>query len=100
MTDTPRTRISERDLRDKFNNNEGGYPSKIATLLKRTIYNELASPKSSQVPGTRSIVDRYYNEAGQPVMTLHHFLKPDGTLGGSGKMDPKELLVDGTIYFK
>jgi hypothetical protein len=85
MTDTPRTRISERDLRDKFNNNEGGYPSKIATLLKRTVYNELASPKSLQVPETRSIVDRYYNQAGQLVMTLHYFLKPDGTLGGSGK---------------
>jgi len=33
-------------------------------------------------------------------MTLHYFLKPDGTLGGSGKMGPKELLVDDTIYFK
>jgi hypothetical protein len=99
MTGTPRRRIPEKDLQDKFNKNEGGYPLKIATLRKRNIYDELANPKSRQVPGTRSIVDQYY-EASRRVMTLHYFLKPDGTLGGSGKMDPKELLVGDTMFFK
>ena len=42
----------------------------------------------------------YYNKAGQRVMTLQYFLKPDGNLGASGRMDPKELFVDGTMYFK
>jgi hypothetical protein len=42
----------------------------------------------------------YYNETGEHVMSTHRFLRPDGTLGGSGKPDPKELLVDDTMYFK
>jgi hypothetical protein len=99
MSDTLRIRIPEKDLQDKFNRNEGGFPSEIATLRRRNIYDELASPKSRQVPGTRSIVDQYYNDK-QRVMTLHYFQKPDGTLGGSRKMDPKELLVGDTMYFK
>ena len=100
MIGIPRIRITENELQRKFNNNEGGYPSQIARLKKRTVYDEPASPKSGQVPGTRSIVEMYYNAAGQRVMTLHYFLKPDGTLGGSGKMDPKELLVGNAMYFK
>ncbi len=55
---------------------------------------------SKQEPGTRSIVDSYYDETDRKVMTLHHFLRPNGTLGGSGKPDPKELLVDGIMYYK
>ena len=42
----------------------------------------------------------YYNQAGQRVMTLQYFLRPDGTLGASGKLDPKELLVGNVMYFK
>jgi hypothetical protein len=100
MSNAPRVRIPETELRNKFNRNEGGYPDQISSLRKRNIYNELASAKSNQVAGTRSIVDMYYNQAGERVMTLQYFLKPDGTLGASGKLDPKELLVDGIMYFK
>jgi hypothetical protein len=32
-------------------------------------------------------------------MLLHCFVKPDGRLGASGKMDPKRLLVDGVYYY-
>jgi hypothetical protein len=100
MTKPPRVRIPEKDLQNKFNRNEGGYPAQISILQKRCVYDEPASPKSNQVPGTRSLVIQYYNAVGERVLTTHHFLKPDGTLGGRGKIDPKELLVDGIMYFK
>ena len=100
MNKAPRIRISENELRGKFNSNEGGYPARRASLKLRRVYDEPASPLSKQEPGTRSIVDTYYDDADRKVMTLHCFLKPDGTLGGSGKPDPKELLVDDIMYYK
>jgi len=100
MSKPPRVRIWEKQLQDKFNRNEGGYPGQIETLRKRCVYDELASSKSKQIPGTRSLVHQYYNASGERVMSTRCFLKPDGTLGGSGKIDPKELLVAGIMYFK
>lgn len=61
-------------------------------------YDQPASPKSHQVPGTRSKIYKYF-DGYDPVMVLHCFERPDGTLGGSGKMDPKRLLVNGVVYF-
>src|ERR1022692_4504349 len=100
MNKALRIRISENELRGKFNGNEGGYPARRASLKVRRVYDEPASPMSKQEPGTRSIVDSYYDDDDRKVMTLHYFLKPDGTLGGSGRPDPKELMVDGIMYYK
>ncbi len=33
-------------------------------------------------------------------MALHFFLKVDGSLGASGKFDPKILMVNGILYYK
>jgi hypothetical protein len=48
--------------------------------------------------GTLSNVDKYY-DLDQLVMVVHYFRRPDGSLGGSGKYDPKKLLVDGVLYW-
>ncbi len=98
MTHIPSVRIPCRQLQDKFNKNEGGYPAKIDSLSRVCIYDQLCSPKSHQGPGTRSKVYKYF-DGHRPVMWLHCFERPDGTLGGSGKMDPKRLLVNGIAYF-
>jgi hypothetical protein len=36
--------------------------------------------------------------SGDQVARVHQLVKADGTLGGGGKPDPKELLVNGTRY--
>ena len=94
----PQIRISDRELQDKFNRNEGGYPAKINLLRRQAIYRSLASPKSNQLPGTMSVLYKYW-DGDIPVMVLHCFLQSDGRLGASGKMDPKRLLVDGISYY-
>ena len=91
-------RITQRELQDKFNNNEGGYPERIDSLPCVCIYDEPANLKSRQPPGTRSKLYKYF-DGYKGVMWLHCFERPDGTLGGSGKMDPKRLLVDGVEYY-
>lgn len=35
----------------------------------------------------------YWTQNGQPLALVHQYLRPDGTIGGSGKPDPKRILV-------
>lgn len=95
---TPSIRITEKEIQDKFNNNEGGYPKRIHELTRECIYDRPASRKSGQPPGTRSKLYKYFDQ-GLAVMYLHCFELPSGELGASGKMDPKRLLVDGVFYY-
>ena len=35
----------------------------------------------------------YWTQDGQPLAMVHQYLRPDGTIGSSGKPDPKRILV-------
>jgi hypothetical protein len=48
--------------------------------------------------GTRSQFIRYSNNAGQWVVEVHQYLRPDGTIGASGRPDPKRLRIRNTVY--
>lgn len=37
-------------------------------------------------------------DEGQKVAGVHQYLRVDGTLGASGRPDPKELLIGGVLY--
>lgn len=67
-------------------------------LREMVIYDEPPAPTSRQPEGTRSEVVDYLDEDGRTLARVHRFVNPDGTLGGSGLMDPLELLHDGRIY--
>jgi hypothetical protein len=98
MKNSPKTRISEYELRGKFQRNEGGYNNRWNELETICTYDESASPKSRQHPGTRSKVLKF-REDGNTVMTRHFFLRPDGLLGASGKFDPKSLVINGSVFY-
>ena len=36
----------------------------------------------------------YWTQNGQPLALVHQYLRPDGTIGGSGKPDPKRIFVN------
>ncbi len=55
-------------------------------------------PRPSPPICTRSQVLRYLDATGTTIAYVHQFLRPDGTLGGSGLPDPKRVLVDGVGY--
>jgi hypothetical protein len=48
-------------------------------------------------PGTRSLTVSYVNDVGERIFIVHIYLKPDGSIGGSGKPDPKWLFEDGAV---
>lgn len=93
-------RVPPGTIRATFNNSQ--YPKMIASghLISQVIKdNILQNPNlRGEPPGTRSQVIRYLNLAGQWVVVIHQYLRPDGSLGASGKPDPKRLRIAGTIF--
>jgi hypothetical protein len=41
----------------------------------------------------------YLDSDGNEVARVHQYLRPDGTIGASGKPDPKRLLDGGILYY-
>lgn len=46
----------------------------------------------NEQPGTLSQIVRYKDARGRTLAVAHRYLRPDGTLGGSGWTDPKWVL--------
>jgi hypothetical protein len=47
---------------------------------------------------TLSQMISYRDASGNEVARVHQYLRPDGTIGASGKPDPKRVLVGDTLY--
>ena len=47
---------------------------------------------------TRSQMLIYWSEQRQPVALVHRYLRPDGSLGASGRPDPKRVVVGDVVY--
>ena len=59
------------------------------------------NPRVGEPPGTESQIVSYMRNTGrglERVCRVHRYLRPDGTIGASGKLDPKSILHDGTLY--
>jgi hypothetical protein len=71
--------------------NESQYPDMIARgqLVPEYLRDyQLKAPEKRKYPepyGTRSQTIRYYDSNGQWVVEIHQYLRPDKTLGASGK---------------
>jgi hypothetical protein len=97
--------IGELKLRELFNS--AIYPRIEAGELFPFVESDgPAHPKYGQVPKTRSQIVAYYEPGkssgsvlGAKVAVVHRYLKPDGTLGASGRPDPKTVLFEGQLYF-
>ena len=69
-------------------------------LTFQITYNEHPSPPLAGEPiCTRSQLLEYYDRQGEKVALIHRYLRPDNTIGLSGKHDPKEVLQNGVRYY-
>jgi len=57
-----------------------------------------SSPLANEPICTQSQYITYVNELGEKIAGVHQYLRPDGTIGLSGRPDPKEVYVDGVLY--
>lgn len=55
-------------------------------------------PLASEPEGTLSQIVAYEDSSNRIVL-VHRYLRPDGTIGASGRPDPKELFEDGILYY-
>lgn len=60
-----------------------------------------AKPRyASEPPGTESLILQFYDARQRFAFAVHCYLRPNGELGGSGKLDPKSIMSsDGVDYY-
>jgi hypothetical protein len=90
--------VSATEIRKIFN--EGRFEDLVAyrVLKERIIREGNPAPASNQPAGTKSQILAYLNQDGRQVAVVHRYLRPDGSLGGSGKPDPKKVFQNGELY--
>jgi len=95
----PRIRVSAQELRQLFNSERFWERAKNSLLLEKLDSEGHPSPRDSgEPPCTRSQIIAYLDSSGHRVAVVHQYLRKDGTLGGSGRPDPKKLFHDGKLY--
>ncbi len=55
-------------------------------------------PDAKEPPGTVSQMLSYRDSDNKEVARVHQYLRPDGSIGGKGKPDPKRVFLDGVLY--
>jgi hypothetical protein len=90
--------VSKETLRQLFN--QHGYWEKLLSgqLKPHILRSVLASALAQQPPGTLSQIVSYLDSQGNEVARVHQYLRVDGTIGASGRPDPKKLLHNGVLY--
>ena len=92
--------VSEDIIRRAFNEGqlwERAQKGQLVPLVRRDSHPD--TPPQQEPRCTRSQIIVYHTVDGEPVALVHQYLRPDGTLGGSGKPDPKRLVVGDRIIF-
>ena len=90
--------VSASEIRAIFN--DGRFEDLVAynALSEKLIREGPASAQANQPPGTKSQIVAYLDSSGIQVAIVHRYLRPDGSLGGSERPDPKKVRRDGVVY--
>jgi hypothetical protein len=94
----PIREIDEEEMRKLFNDGRYFERARAGEFRVVIVADTRASRRSGQPHGTRSQEIHYCDKYGRTVAILHQYRRPDGTLGGSGRPDPKFLIIEGMIY--
>jgi len=90
--------VSNHIIRQEFNQQqiiERVKEGKVVAHLKRNSH--LAHPPQGEPYCTNSQIIYYYERTGGLLAVAHQYYRPDATLGGSGKPDPKRLVLEDKI---
>ena len=99
MSPVPLKKVSATELRSLFNDQRYAQKAANGELSVKIIREGHPSPaRSGEPPCTKSQILAYLNAKGQSVAILHQYLRKDGTIGASGKPDPKKVFHDGVLH--
>jgi len=90
--------IGRRELRELFNEQDFTDKIRRGVVSERLLASSPPAAASKFPHGTLSQRIAYIDGTGRQCAVIHRFKLPDGSLGGSGLPDPKELLVNGILY--
>src|SRR2546423_15028217 len=100
MAPPPLRRVSADELRRMFN--DGGYWQRVQTGELQQCLRQDRHPTSPVAPEpycTRSQLVSYLDaDEVEEIARVFHYLRADGTIGASGRPDPKRLFVNGVVY--
>jgi hypothetical protein len=98
MSSAPRRLVCPTILRQRFNAMD--FPGRIARreVFERVVHVGTPRPAAHQEAGTVAETVVYMDERWRFLARVHQYRKPNGTLGGSGRPDPKVLVVDGETW--
>jgi hypothetical protein len=85
-------------LREHFNRNnchEKALNGELIVKVKRSSHPSF--PPQGEPFCTHSQIVYYYKDDRTLVAIAHQYLRPDGTIGGSGRPDPKRMILDDRI---
>lgn len=92
-------RIQEPELRRRFNDGHYWERAQNGELTEAIIEDRHPTLIAANEPlCTRSQMISYRDPDGNEVARVHQYLRTDGTLGASGRPDPKRLLDGGILY--
>lgn len=95
-------KASPQQLRDLFNQH---YAPRLANndLVLVEVYSSPAKAKF-EPPGTKSVTFEIYDPhlldsgTARKVAKVHAYIRPDGSIGASGKYDPKTVRIGSIVY--
>ena len=72
--------------------------AKAGEIVEVVIHSGLPTPDKGLPAGSRTQMISYRDKSGLELARAHRFVLPDGSIGASGKPDPKRMLKDGILY--
>ena len=86
--------VADDKIRSAFNAGKFFEKSVTGEITTTLTYDSHAEPPLATEPGcTRSQICEYWLD-GTIVALVHQYLRPDGSIGASGRPDPKVLVLD------
>ncbi|MCY3986515.1 MAG: hypothetical protein OXF23_05700 [Candidatus Dadabacteria bacterium] len=97
---TPIRYISPKEIRELFNSNILPDIDQGLFIVEIQTDKHPSSNKASEPYCTRSQFVKYVDKYSlKEIAWAHRYLRPDFTIGASGKPDPKMVLLDGITYY-
>ena len=92
-------RIQVKEMQRIFNDGRYWERCQSGELTQRVLEHRHPALTAANEPFcTYSQMISYFDPDGNEVARVHQYLRADGTIGASGKPDPKRVIKDGILY--
>ncbi len=85
-------------IRERFNQLQIAERELQGKLRLVIVDDDDPAPQANQDSGTRSQFVEYWTHQGTLLAKCHRYVRPDGSIGGRGRADPKWLRVGSEIW--